>query len=185
MEEENSNFLINAINDTQNVIRAVDTKIQILFALLAIPTLNIGEIIPAAKALWNASCYSIPKQSLVIAFYGLWIIAVYIAFKCLSGIGSPIGHIKGDKSLTGVFYLGDEFTFSWKNCFRNGRVISKNSIDEILKKLPKSKKEVLDELMFELIKVVYIRDLKLFRQRWVFRISLTWIILGGLMFTLQ
>jgi len=185
MEDEKINFILNAINDTQNVIRAVDSKIQILFAILAIPTLNIGEIIPAAKSLWNSDCYSFPKQALVMAFYGIWILAVYIAFKCLSGIGSPIGHIKGNKPLTGTFYLGDQFNFSFQNCFRNGRVISKNSIDEIITRIPKTKQEILDELTFELTKVVYIRDLKIYRQRWVFRITLIWIIFGGLMFTLQ
>jgi hypothetical protein len=180
--EKSISFLTSAIEDTQNIIRAIDIKMQIAFGILIVPATNVGDIITTSVNLFSAG--GIFLKAVVVCFFVIWLIALYICLKCLAGIGNPIPHIKNDKDVSGTFYLGDQFKFGFTNCFYNQDVSSKDSINSIFGKIPKTDELILGDLTYEMMKVTYIRELKLIRQRWVFRFTMAWSILAILVFVL-
>lgn len=187
-KENRISFLTNAINDAQNIIRAVDVKIQVLLAFLLIPFALLKDIFDSINSLaiaYPSGSYHIYMIIIVILFWITWIFSLLIALSGLASIGNPNKHVRNDIGAKGTFYLGFIFRPKiWHSLTRTG-LKSTLSLSAIIDNLPKTDDEHVKELAFEHMKVVFIRDLKMFRQKLSLSFMLFWLFTGALIILLQ
>jgi hypothetical protein len=177
-----STFLYAAIADAQGTIRAIDSKIAVLMVVLAIPLTKLGAIYRDCLALYNNgnSCVSHLSFFLTVVFFFLWLLSYWSALRALNPVDDPSDHIDGDKP-NGVFYSGGLFqpgfwAASFK-CFTK----SKKQIQHQLDQLPASTENLVKELTFEHMKLVYIRTIKMKRLGYAFDLGRAWILIGGIL----
>jgi len=175
-------FLYAAIADAQGTIRATDSKISVLMIILAIPLTKLGSIYRDCYALYSNEnkCISNLSLILIFIFFCLWILSFWSAIRALNPVDDPLDHIDGEKP-NGVFYSGGLFqpgfwAASFK-CFTK----SKKQIQHQLDQLPSSAENLVKELTFEHMKLVYIRTIKLKRLGYAFDFGIAWVLIGGVL----
>jgi hypothetical protein len=158
-------FLLSSIKDIQATIRAIDTKVSILLAALAIPLPQVAIFF----AYWHARGFSASVAHIVMALaVALYVLAVYVAVRTLVGIGDATPHIRGVKMMN-TFYAGGMFGLDWRDSLRDRpSVQSSKTVDEYIESLPTSQETMKEELVTEMMALAYIRDIKLYRQRLAF-----------------
>jgi hypothetical protein len=175
-------FLYAAIIDTQETIRAIDGKIEMLLLFLVIPVTALPQLLAQAKNLWTAhtSCAAHGGiAGLTAAFVLSWLVAFFCSFRTLSSISNPLMHIRQPCDATGAFYRGGEYIVSLRDVLANRtEPTSKSTVKDVVAALPGEEEAVLDELAAEQLKVVYIRDIKIIRQRWAYRVAFAWVLVG-------
>ena len=167
---ERMHFLLEAIKDVQGTIRAVDTKVSILLAALAIPLPQVAVFF----SYWHARGFS-PTWGhlLMVLCIALYVTAVYVAVKTLVGIGDATGHIRGVR-MQNTFYAGGMFRLSCRDGLADRlSVQSSKTVDEYIASLPVTRNGMIEELSIEMMALAYIRDLKLYRQRLAFVTTVT------------
>lgn len=188
--EENDNkemiisFIANAINDTQEIIRAIDTKISILLLFLVIPFTHLGKIYQTVSKLLSSQHLQIINIGLwlmVFLFILCWLFSFLIAIRAIIAIDNPARHINRDKKLFGIFYSGGLYNLCLCDTLRNRLVVSSASFEVHKEKYPTTFEEIKAELIFEHMKVSYIRDIKMFRQKWAYLLAIVWFIIGGIL----
>jgi len=167
---EQMHFLLEAIKDIQGTIRAVDTKVSILLAALAIPLPQVAVFF----AYWHARGFSATwGHMLMVLAIVLYITAVYIAVKTLVGIGDATGHVRGVR-MQNTFYAGGMFRLNWRDSLADRLSLkSSKTVDEYIASLPSTRIGMVEELAIEMMALAYIRDLKLYRQRSAFTATVT------------
>jgi len=186
MTEKQINFLINSINDSQGIIKAVDTKIGVLIAILSFPLTNIGKIYTCISSLLINSDglrhYSYIFVS--ITFFCFWFIAFYVAIKGIIAIGNPSKNILVLESKpNGSFYSGDLFKYKVRDIFYNCDTTKSNrTLTEQIKSIPSTDESLIRELIFEQMKVVFIRDKKILRLNKAFNFALMWLAEGFILY---
>jgi hypothetical protein len=172
------NFLYAAIADTQATIRAIDVKVGAILVAILLPVQNFSRIFSHlnAIALPPSPMWS---QALAVLFIVVWLAALIVLVKALAAIDNPAKHIVNSNSATGVFFAGGLYPLGILDAFFNRSVIraSKKS-DAFAGQLPSTLDEVVNELTFEHMKLVYIREIKLKRLYWGLRLSEIWLGLG-------
>lgn len=158
-------FLLSAIKDMQGTIRAIDTKVSILLAALAIPIQQLATFFPY----WRANGFSGSAQHVcMVAAVCAYLVAVYVAVRTLVAIGDATGRVRGVR-LENSFYAGGMFALSLRDAFVNHPgVQSTRSVQEYVAGLPRTHDAMIEELAIESMALAYIRDLKLYRQRIAF-----------------
>jgi hypothetical protein len=158
-------FLLSSIKDIQATIRAIDTKVSILLAALAIPLPQVAIFF----AYWHARGFSASAAHVVMAAaVAVYVLAVYVAAKTLVGIGDATPHIRGVK-MQNTFYAGGMFDLDWRDSLSDRpSVTSSKTVDEYIESLPTSREMMKEELATEMMALAYIRDIKLYRQRLAF-----------------
>lgn len=158
-------FLFSAIADGQSTIRAVDTKVSILLAALAIPLREVALVLAA----WHETGYAWSGRNVIFAFAILaYVIAAVVAVRTLVGIGDATVHVRGAR-LENSFYSGGLFRFSLLDAlFNHPRAQSARTVSEFMAALPQTEPAIVEELSMEAMAVAYIRDIKLHRQRIAF-----------------
>jgi len=180
---EKTNFLYQSIVDMQGTIRAIDTKLNIAIVILSLPFTTISSIykrfISISELYPNLSA-RIVAFSFFIIFGLLWFITFCTTLNGLIGIDNPASHITGcAENLTGVFYCGGIFKFSFlDNLFNRRCICSTQSLENHIKMLPNSENDMLRELAFEQMKLAYIRHMKQSRHFWSYLLMLIWLIVG-------
>jgi len=160
-----SRFLFAAIKDAQGNIRAIDTKVSILLAALAIPRREIASTFQSWHARGFAFTLTNVMTVLAIAAY---VVAVIVAVRTLMGIGDATKHVRGAR-LKNSFYSGDLFRFSWLDALVNHpRAQSSKTVAEYVTALPQTREAIWEELAMEAMTLAYIRDVKIHRQRLAF-----------------
>jgi len=168
------NFLYKAIEDTQATIRAVDVKAGFIFVVIFLPITNLDQIFLIAKKLINISClYGVLLTPILM----LWFVSIYTLFKTVSSISNPSDHISGDKT-EGVFYSPSLFPFSFIDNFFNFPIKSNKTIKNYLSILPSNEENIIKELIFEKMKLTYIRDVKIHRLSLCLKSLFIWLNLG-------
>lgn len=162
---EQLHFLLSSIKDIQGTIRAVDTKVAILLAALAIPLPQVGLFFSS----WHLAGYAASPPHIIMALaVAFYVVAVYLAVKTLVGIGDATGHIRGVR-LQNTFYAGGMFALNWRDLLANrAGTVSTKSMDDYIAMLPVTRQAIVEELATETMALAYIRDIKLYRQRWAF-----------------
>ena len=162
---EQMHFVLSSIADIQGTIRAVDTKVSILLAALAIPLPPVALFF----TYWHSSGFSLTWGHLVMVLAVLlYVSAVYVAVKTLVGIGDATGHVRGVR-VQNTFYAGGNFKLNWRDAMADrASVQSAKTVDEYIASLPTTRAATIEELTIEMLALAYIRDLKLYRQRWAF-----------------
>ncbi len=168
-------FLLAAIEDAQAVIRAIDTKIGMLLAILILPLAKFG---PALSGIMRAAGGMGPLERMRLVILAAltvtaWLLALVMAARGLIGIrGESLKSVKAD-GVRGLFLMRREF--SGLACLLN--VSPKVRDDELscidgakafCQRLPGNVTEIVGELAYEHLKVARIRDLKMIRHRAAF-----------------
>ncbi|MDQ2663496.1 MAG: hypothetical protein M3Y18_05605 [Candidatus Eremiobacteraeota bacterium] len=158
-------FLFTAIRDCQDTIRAVDTKVSILLAALAIPLREVATSVAA----WHSHGYLVTLGNVLLTAAILtYVLAAVVAVRTLVGIGDATVHVRGAR-LENSFYSGGLFRFSpWDALFNHPKAKSTKTVAEFTRDLPQSEGAMVEELSMEAMAVAYIRDIKLHRQRVAF-----------------
>src|SRR5271157_127785 len=176
ISEEAVSFLYQSVSDIQSTIRAIDTKLGIVLIILTLPFANMGKICDKIFPYFLATKLSFPYVCAIIlvgAFAVIWILAFGAALRGIIGIDYPVKHVKlGSVTSSGAFYAGGLFTRRFIDSFINRRkLVSSKSAEDLLAALPKDLTSIGRELLCEQMKVAYIRDLKMTRQNWAFRLT--------------
>lgn len=153
-------FLKCSIQDIQGTIRSIDNKIFGVLVLLILPVtiLDRLEILFCNLSLFNSTF----AKSLLIAFFGCWILSLIFSFRAVLSIGNPNNFINGNTG-KGYFYGSNLFSI---NIFGNlfSRQTSLKSLESYLEEM-KSDWEIVNELTYEQMKLVYIREFKMKMQK--------------------
>ncbi|HEX8266381.1 MAG TPA: hypothetical protein VF596_13335 [Pyrinomonadaceae bacterium] len=182
MDDKRFEFLNLSVTDIQNVIRAIDTKVGFLLVFLGIPVSALSKIYNVFYALFTR--YDLGWwKFLVLVYVSLFVIAWGLSFltavRVLTSIHNPNAHIKDAPKNYGSFYAGGLFKLTYKELFISRKALKSNiSFAEFANKSPQNREQVINELIFEQMKLAYIRDIKIFRQNWAFIFTLTWLLIG-------
>lgn len=167
-------YLYASIADTQGTIRSIDVRAGFLFVVLFLP-LSVVDKIPAL--------YGFPEKltcvmyAWVIAASFFWLLAVLALFRCVVAIDNPADHVAG--TAKGSFYGGDLFNLSVRHIFLNCKAVSSRDVDQEKSRLPQDESELESELVFEKMKLAYIRSVKLKRFAAAAWLTFFWLIASG------
>lgn len=178
---DRATFLAGSLADMQATIRAVDVKVAALIVCLLAPLQNVHRVF---KHLSHFTEWPIrwPAMIVVVLFLLTWVIAFAALVRAIAAVGNPAAHIKGAQGANGAFFLPGQFAFSRLHAIRNPRaLLSRDTLADVHSNLPLDS-DVEAVLVFEQMKLAYIRDLKLFRLDWGLRLSLLWLVLGILIY---
>ncbi len=171
-------FLIESVKDIQETIRAIDTKVGILLAALAIPLPTIEGVFVAIHA--HGAALSIAT---VLGGGGFvaWVAAALVAVRALTGVGNASVHVSAAEKPDNMFYAGGLYGFGPLDALltRNGP-LSRTSIEGYAAKIPMSADAVNTQLSYEVLSLAYIRDLKIYRQKVAFESTAVAIVLAVL-----
>ena len=109
--ENQINFLIESIKDTQSAIRAFDVKAGTLGVLLFTPIYKIDKFAGLISNVRNLSDFEIFLFALD-AF--LWIFSIFLVLMSLVSISDPAEKIRGERP-HGMFYGAYLFDMNWKH----------------------------------------------------------------------
>lgn len=176
-------FLYQSITDMQGTIRAIDTKLGIGMVILSLPFTTISGIYNRFFAIPLKCPTPLSQFAAYVAFaiFGLlWAVAFYSAMKGLVGVDNPACHITGyKKSLSGIFYSAGIYKRNFLDNFLNRkRLCSIRSLVAQASALPNTEEQIVEELVFEQMKLAYIRDMKQIRHLWSFHFMFVWLIIG-------
>jgi hypothetical protein len=162
-------LVIEAVKDAQATIRAIDTKVGILLAALAIPLPYVVTALATVQRETIHFSIAVVFGWLALACYTA---AVFVAIRALVGIGNAAGCVKGAVRPPDVFYLGGLYRLGWLDALFNRRnSVSGRSLEEIVASVPSETDSVLKLLVNELMILAYIRDVKLHRQKIAFELA--------------
>lgn len=175
-------FLKNAVEDGQETVRALDVKIAAMLVSVMVPVPLLGAISPCIKAVYIRSP-SLPLSTLLGIFAFAWIGAILCFALAIGAVSNPSIHVRGASVLKGVMFLPGQYSFSALDAFINrANVVARQTPKEHLDDIPATDDAAALELSFEHLKIAYIRDLKIFRMRWGFRLSGVALLIGGAFF---
>ena len=172
-DSSSASFAFKSIADIQSTIRAIDTKMGILLAALAIP---LKDAVVAIHA-WQGTASWLRDFALVAAIL-CYLGAIALALATLSGIGSAHAHVEGSPEVP-TFFAGGLYPLSARDALvRRRRVRSRIDFAEFERAMPRNSTEIRRELAAEIMMLAYIRDLKLLRQRFAFGLTGASLLLG-------
>ncbi|MBI6550760.1 hypothetical protein [Xenorhabdus lircayensis] len=173
--DNKAHFIFAAIQDCQATIRATDIKVGALLAGLLLPFSQISHI-------WrylNEVSLLLESQIITIIFFVLWFTAVSALIRTISAIDNPAAHIVNENTCKGSFYGVGLYRFGILDSLLNRSIIKANKdISNFVLAYPSSNDEIEQELSFEHMKLIYIRDIKLHRLNFSLKISVLWLIFG-------
>ena len=174
---DKSTFIQSAIQDTQQNIRAIDFKIGALLAGCIVPFPQIRAIYDFLNL--NTIWY---QQALAWLIFIIWLMAVLILLAALSAIDNPSKHINDGYIQKGYYYGGGVFQFNLINGFVRTDIRASRTIQSYEDELNDQNFPFLRELIFEHLKLIYIRDLKLYRLKFSVTLIACLIIIGSISF---
>jgi hypothetical protein len=181
MDEHRINFAYAAINDCQSTIRAIDVKLGALLTAIFLPLGVIDKIWGVFVSFKNSFSTYFPDIAIFI-FFMLWLLVVVALIRTLAAIDNPKTHISSYAEHSGSFYNGGEFEIRVIDIWFNRKSIcSKSQVTQLATRYPQDS-NILSELAFEHLKLIYIRDIKLYRLKNCFYGVLLWGLLGVCIF---
>lgn len=176
-------FMYHSINDMQATIRSIDTKLGFILILNIIPITNVGKIYSGIFQILSTDggcIILIFKAVIVVMCVILWLLACVCTYKGITAIDDPKSHVNSlHEQAKGTFYSGGLYDRNFTDAvFNRSSVVSKKAFAEYCKDMPATDDQILKELTFDKMKLAYIRDTKLLRQKWAFRFTVYWVILG-------
>jgi hypothetical protein len=151
-------FTQKAIDETQATIRALDAKAVALLVFLVVPLTAAVHLRDGMRALALAS-YS-HFWLMVIA----WVVAAGANLLTLGAIASPADRVPGDHP-SGTYFGAGLYRLSFLDLLPWTHTKAVHGTTEWLARCPQTQADVLWELAFEQIKLVYIRDVKMLRLK--------------------
>lgn len=184
--EAQTEFLLAAIEDARDVIRAIDTKVAALFFGLSIPLSKLNSIWAISQSgLERTSGIAHLAVAVLIALFSLaWLVSLYASLQTLLHIDDPSAHVAGEKP-TGIFYSAGIFRASWRDALFSRRQSVRVEFSRFFGALPSTQEAARKELAFELLKLVYVRTLKMKRASVAYYSFYLWLVSGGLIWAVQ
>lgn len=165
-----------AVRDAQGTIRATDTKVGILLAVLAIPLPYVISAVSAAERIGLHLTFGTVFGSLAVTLY---VVAGFVAIRALVGVGNAAAHVTRSERPPDVFYLGGLYRLGWIDAIFNRRgIVSRRDLDEIAGTVPRDAEKALRVVVNELMTLAYVRDVKLHRQKTAFELAASAFVLG-------
>ena len=176
-------FLYQSISDTQGTIKAIDAKIGFLLIFLVIPITNVNRIYLMLLPLLSQKLphlFLYVHYAWIAAFCSCWFLAFVAAVKGITALDNPALHINNiDNPRNGTFYFGGSYKFGAIDTFFNRKSVkSAMSLENFQRILPLAELDLIGELAFEKMKLAYIRDLKMLRQKCSAKLTLAWLTIG-------
>lgn len=170
-------FLHSAIQDTQQNIRAIDFKIGALLAGCIVPFPQIREIFKylTINDFWW-------QHALAATIFVIWLATVLILLSALSAIDNPSKHIDDSTDQKGLYFNAGLYKFNLLNIVWRSDNFAKKSVQDYKNEIDDKTLDISKELAFEHLKLIYIRDLKLFRLRHAVVLIFILIISGSISF---
>ncbi len=177
--ESQINFCYQSISDIQATIRAIDAKIGFLMVIIFIPIAAIKEITSIYASIANNSqCLMILMWTVALA----WAATIIVLFRALWSIKNPSNGVTGNNA-TGVFFNSSHYKMSAIDCVFNFPIKSSIDLNTAIANIPKDENSLLKELVFEKMKLEYIRDIKIRRCSTSSMLILFWITIGTGIYT--
>lgn len=170
-------FLHSAIQDTQQNIRAVDFKIGALLAGSIVPFPQIREIFKFLTV--NDHWW---QHALAAIIFVIWLLTVLILLFALSAIDNPSKHISDNNNQKGLYFSGGLFKFKLTNILWRTNNFSTKSVQDYKNEIDDPLLDISKELAFEHLKLIYIRDLKIYRLRHAIVLIFILILIGSISF---
>lgn len=177
--ESKINFCYQAITDIQATIRATDAKIGFLMVVIFLPVAGIKEI---TSIYTTTASHSQCLTVLMWLIAATWALTIVILFRALWSIKNPAGTVLASDA-TGVFFNSAHYKMSTIDCIFNFPLKSKISLRNALLNLPGDEASLLKELVFEKMKLEYIRDIKIRRCSVSSVLILLWVTAGISLYT--
>ncbi len=175
-------FVSAAIVDTQATIRAIDVKVAALLVGILAPLANINRIFTHLDH-FALQSPRLPFMIIVVSFLLAWLLALIALVRAIGAIDNPSQHIINTSNCKGTFYGAGLYNLSIVDVFCNRDIIKASKDPQsFAAQLPANDSEMETELVFEQMKLAYIRDVKLNRLGWGLRFSQLWIALGIVVF---
>jgi hypothetical protein len=182
LDENLHSYLYSSIGDIQNTIRAIDTKVGFLLVFLGLPITSLTKIYNVLISLYGTYDYRSWKVFILgyTALFGItWFLSFLAAIRSLISIHNPASHLKRIPKACGTYFTGGLFKHKVRDLFfENEKLKSKYTVEDMVGRLPKDGDEITQELVFEQMKLAYIRDTKIHRQNWAYIIAFNWLIVG-------
>jgi hypothetical protein len=172
-------FVKSALDDCQLTIRALDVKCGAILVLLLSPLPFFGRIFTTIENIGPTYTWI----GTAIVFFGLWGAAIITMLRALAPLDNPASHIPDAATPTGAYYRSGMYTLSFIDALLNREVIkSTTHLKDAVAQLPPHGLPILAELIFEHMKVCYIRDVKMSLQRGGFLLAQGWLLLGVIIY---
>lgn len=166
LEKCKDTLLIESVKDIQSTIRALDVKTGFLFVFLCVPFSWIESISPAFLALIQKN---ILFTLVIILFFLVWGFSLLVLFMAVSPQNNPADSVDFNgisKQPKGFLFGGNLFQKLSPMKYLNSSAMpdKKNSLDDEINYFKSlTEDEYIAELMFERLKLITIRNLKLQR----------------------
>ena len=168
-------FIYQSIVDTQATIRAMDVKIGFLFIIIFMPLAGIEKILDIAVEVFKKDSNFI---WMIVSIFMLWLLSLGVLFRGVIATSNPSACVSGSEGVAGIFFNGGLYKLSFIDNFINLNAKSEKNISSCLSDVPGDMDSAIKELMFELMKLAYIRDVKIKRFSFCVRLVLAWILLS-------
>jgi hypothetical protein len=164
-------FLYQSIADAQGTIRALDVKIGFLLLIVFSPLFAFDKLGPFMVSVYRESGI---QHVLIALITLLWALATIAQFTALAAISNPTTKVVGAAKL-GAFFSGNLFTIGLRDIFYNRRMHASFTLDEEVTTLPATEEKIVEELVFEKMKLAYIRSIKMKRFNFAIWSVATWL----------
>lgn len=156
-------FLYDSIHDIQSTIRAIDTKVATLLLVLSIPLTNVETIVNHLDKFLSKG-YGIFGWILVVIFAISWALSLIAAARAISAIDKPLNHIINSERFKNTYYGGGLYKMGFLDIFLNRDSLkASKDVNSYYRDFPEQDLDTAKELIFEQMKLVYIRDIKICR----------------------
>jgi hypothetical protein len=175
---DRASFLAASISDIQSTIRAVDVKVAAIIVGLLTPLQNLHRVFGHLKHFCDVTP-AWPAVFVAVLFLAAWLLAFIALVRAISAVENPARHIINSGGLQGSFFLGGLYPFKFLDAFLDRSIImARRDPATVQASLPTTATVVEAELVFEQMKLAYIRDTKMNRLYWGLVLSVVWLFLG-------
>lgn len=166
-------FLYKAIEDAQQTVKFTDTKTTVVFLFFGIFVSMIGTGLPNfAKYYWHMpETLQMIFATTIIIFLICIGVSLVLAIRVIVPRSNPAGHIIMQAKPKELFYLW-KMNSGWQDGFADRKGLHlKTSFEDYYEKYGEIKEtsDIENELIYELLKVSYIRELKIMRLKYMIR----------------
>jgi len=145
---------------------------------LLTPLSSLGRIWAHFEHLYKLESLILWKAIFII-FFLCWVLSIAALVKALVAIDDPRDHIVNSGSYKGIFYGGGLYSFGIIDAFINRDLIkASKDVATFGSGIPNDKVEIEQELTFEKMKLIYIRDTKLYRLQVGVNFGIAWLTIG-------
>lgn len=163
MLKSKMDFILASINDIQNTIRAIDNKLIAILVLILLPASKLEVLVTVFFKQIELNDFI--GYALLICFLITWLLSLIYVLLGLLSLENPTKHIKDSQKMKGVFYGNSLFKKKWYYSVIPHNIQSTKTFESYLDEFDLSDKDLLEELIFEQSKLIFIRNIKMQRQR--------------------